>query len=184
MHEDAKYFDLKTQFNVEDNYLGMVVRHFADEMGRGVPNGRLFAEGLSLTMLGWLAKYHSTIGSSSLSVRRLSEGHQQLIRSYVDERIGDDVSVTDLASLVGLSPSHFARLFKTTFSLSPHRFLLNRRIELAAERLRANGDQSIAEIALAFGFGSQAHFSDTFRRIRGETPARWRIYNGKRRRAS
>ena len=181
MHNEMTQLDLKMQFNVVDKYLGNLARQFADEMEQELPNGRLFAEGLSLTILGWLTKHYMVTPAAPPPRRRLSESHKSVICNYIDAHIGEDLSVVQLAVLLGISPNHFARVFKATFCVSPHQFLLKRRIELASERLKTDSEQSIAQIALAFGFVSQAHFTDVFRRVIGETPARWRSYqNGRR----
>ena len=74
-----------------------------------------------------------------------------------------------------MSPYQFAHQFKASFGVPPYRFVLQRRIDLAALELKARKHLPIADVALAFGFGSQAHFTDVFRRNTGVTPARWRF---------
>lgn len=168
-------FDLDMRFNVVDEQLAHVAQLFANEMQNGMPNGRLFAEGLSLTLLGWLAKHYGVAPQAvSAPTRCLSESHQRLVRDFIDVHIGEDMSVVRLAMLVNASPNHFARMFKSTFTIPPHRFVMLRRVELAAEALKTSDALSIAQLALAFGFASQAHFTEAFRRVTGVTPALWR----------
>ena len=57
--------------------------------------------------------------------------------------------------------------------VAPHYFMTRRRIERAKELL-LHSDQPLAEIALAVGFSSQAHFTDQFRKMTGSTPLRFR----------
>ncbi|MCY1553962.1 Exoenzyme S synthesis regulatory protein ExsA [compost metagenome] len=73
-----------------------------------------------------------------------------------------------------MSPYLFAKMFKATFGRPPHAFILEQRIEAATRVLRTQRDRPLAEIANAFGFSSQAHFTEAFRRRTGTTPARWR----------
>ena len=95
------------------------------------------------------------------------------VREYVNAHIADRVLVLDLSAVVRLSEAHFARMFKRTFGLSPHAFVLRCRLELAA-RLMLESTESLTDIALCCGFTDQAHFCNHFRRSIGESPAAWR----------
>jgi AraC family transcriptional regulator len=95
------------------------------------------------------------------------------VREYVDAHIGSRVLVLNLSAVVNLSEAHFSRMFKRTFGLSPHAFVLQRRLELAA-RLMLEGAESLTDIALSCGFTDQPHLCKHFRRSIGETPAAWR----------
>ena len=75
-----------------------------------------------------------------------------------------------LASELGLSPHHFARVFKATFGVTPHRYVQARRLEAAADALQRQRQRPIADIALAHGFASQAHMTDLMRRRFGVPP--------------
>ena len=134
----------------------------------------MYAQGLSLTLLAWLTMHYAAKPSQTPCARLLSETNKRRIREFIDENIGADLSVVQLATLLGVSPNHFARVFKASFGISPHRFLLRRRIDLASAALTQMADRPISDIALAFGFVSQAHFTEAFHRLTGVTPARWR----------
>jgi AraC family transcriptional regulator len=95
------------------------------------------------------------------------------VREYVDAHIAGRVLVLDLSAVVKLSEAHFSRIFKRTFGLSPHAFVLRRRLELAA-RLMLESTESLTDIALCCGFTDQAHLCNHFRRSMGESPAAWR----------
>jgi AraC family transcriptional regulator len=79
----------------------------------------------------------------------------------------------DLADCAAYSQSHFSRLFRETFHIGPHRFVLNLRIE-RAKALLARRDHSILEVALLFGFQTQQHFARIFRQLVGVTPGEYR----------
>jgi len=81
----------------------------------------------------------------------------------------EDWPVARLARVSGISPAHFARLFKAAFGVPPHRYLLTLRIERAAALLR-DTELSTTEIALHTGWRSLGTFGRTFRDITGETP--------------
>ena len=95
------------------------------------------------------------------------------IREYVDAHLAGRVLVLDLSAVVDLSEAHFSRSFKRTFGLSPHAFVLRRRLELAA-RLMLESTESLTAIAQRCGFTDQAHLCHHFRRSMGESPAAWR----------
>ena len=76
-----------------------------------------------------------------------------------------------LAGLVDLSPYHFARAFKRSFGVPPHRYHVGRRIERAKALLR---DRSVTEVALAVGFAETSSFSAAFRRTTRATPQDYR----------
>ena len=97
------------------------------------------------------------------------------VTDYVESQLGQpDLSVADLAAIAHLSPYHFSRAFRQAIGVAPHRFILQRRIERAQLHL-SDGSDSLADIAYATGFSSQAHFSSMFRRLTGMTPRQYRL---------
>ncbi len=91
----------------------------------------------------------------------------------IRESLDTNIRMTELARECSLSVSYFARAFRTTFGMSPYRWLLERRID-RAKVLLATADLPIADIAIRSGFSDQASFSRAFARIVGSSPARWR----------
>ncbi|MBE7636585.1 helix-turn-helix domain-containing protein [Sneathiella sp. P13V-1] len=88
---------------------------------------------------------------------------------YLHTHFGEAMGIEDLSALAGYSSYHFARMFKQSFALPPHKYLNNIRIQKAKEMLAA-GRLSIAEVSLACGFSSQAHFTNSFKKAVGLTP--------------
>jgi transcriptional regulator GlxA family with amidase domain len=84
-----------------------------------------------------------------------------------------DFPVVQLARLCGLSRSYFARAFKASTGLPPHRWLMHFRIERAKEMLEHDED-SISAIAVSCGFSDQSHLTRVFHAIVGASPAAWR----------
>lgn len=79
----------------------------------------------------------------------------------------------DLARAASLSRSHFSARFKAAFGLSPHAYLLTRRLERAASMLRST-DYSVAYICVSVGLSSVGSFTTSFRRAYGQTPTDYR----------
>jgi AraC family transcriptional regulator len=91
------------------------------------------------------------------------------VEEFLMAHLADDIGLDTLAVIADLSPKHFARAFRQSTGMPPHRWLIERRIERAKALLRA-ADPCLAEIALACGFADQSHFTATFRKMVGTTP--------------
>lgn len=85
----------------------------------------------------------------------------------------EPLSLADLAAEAGMSPYHFLRLFRRTTGITPHQFLLNRRLHRAAVGLRSSR-APIARVAADAGFGDLSTFNHRFRRVMGVTPSAFR----------
>jgi AraC family transcriptional regulator len=92
---------------------------------------------------------------------------------YVEEHLGENLSLAALAGAVGLSPYHFARLFRASTGLSPHQYVIRRRVE-RARLLLASTDRSLASIAQDVGFVSGSHLATHVKRLLGVPPSRLR----------
>jgi AraC family transcriptional regulator len=95
------------------------------------------------------------------------------VRDYVDAHLSSRILVSDLSAIVQRSEAHFARAFKKTFGVSPHAYVLHRRVEKASHLMLVS-DDSQSDIALACGMTDQAHLCKVFRQMTGQTPAAWR----------
>jgi AraC-like DNA-binding protein len=109
-------------------------------------------------------------------VRALQKWRLKRVIEHVDTNLTRKVSLLDLAAVAGLSRMHFACQFRAATGLRPHEFLLQRRISRSRELMRGTS-MTIAEIALAVGFLTQAHFTTVFKRFVGYTPRQWRTTN-------
>ena len=101
---------------------------------------------------------------------------KRLLQRVLDRMKADlatDLDLSTLAAESGYSRSHFLRTFRAAMGCSPHQCLTKLRVEQAKTILRENCI-SLIDTALACGFSSHAHFSNTFRRIVGITPSEYR----------
>ena len=99
--------------------------------------------------------------------------HLLRAKDLADARYFEPLDVAELAAAAGLSRAHFSREFRRTFGVSPHGYLLTRRLERAAALLRTT-DGSVAEICMAVGLQSVGSFTTSFKRAYGRTPTEYR----------
>jgi AraC family transcriptional regulator len=92
-------------------------------------------------------------------------------RELIDADYHEPLSLTRLAREVGMSPFHFARVFRELVGVPPHRYLTGVRLTQATRRLEAGA--SVTDTCLAVGFGSLSHFVTAFRHRFGVTPSQW-----------
>ena len=111
------------------------------------------------------AARHSKGGLAPWQKRRASE--------VLHENIHGRIRLSDVARECGLSTSHFARSFKTSFGVSTHQWLLRHRIE-HAKQLMSKSTLSLIEVAVQSGFNDQAAFTRAFHQVVGVSPGRWR----------
>ncbi len=94
------------------------------------------------------------------------------LAAYLDAHAAEEVSLDTLCRRSGYSPGHLIRAFKQHFDLTPHAYLINRRIQLGQRELKQG--TPIAEAALNAGFSDQPHFQRTFKRLVAATPHQYR----------
>lgn len=137
--------------------------------------GPCFLDALGLSMasrLLWLYQGARPKAATRNPVQ-LAKWRLDRVRDYIETHLSEPIYLSELCEVVGLGRVHFAAQFRASTGYPPFAYILRRRV-LYAQRLLRDPRQSIVEVALRVGFSSQAHFTEAFRRVTGETPARWR----------
>jgi len=140
------------------------------EMESNYPSGRLYVDSLAVSVASRLVSTHSSIArlpaaqNGGLGGRRLKQ-----TLAYIEDHLGDDLSLSRIASVTGVSASHFKTLFRESAGVPVHQYVVQRRIERAKDLLM-QGKLSIAEIALATGFSHQSHLARHMQRSVGLSP--------------
>ncbi len=115
--------------------------------------------------------FHSDHPYLSQKKRRLLEDVQN---TFTEKCIDPSFSVRDFIKKMGISETHFRRIFKTSYNMSPNQYLIFLRINRAKELLET-GDQSIEEISELSGFASSSYFSRLFKERTGFSPYEFRV---------
>ena len=167
-------FSIQSSIGVEDRIIGRLGALARRELSQGGPGGRLYLEGLASCLTVHLLRDYGSAERSPIPHRGgLSPRHMRRVLEYIDAHLTDDLGLVELAAIAGLSPHHFGQAFKISAGKSPHRFVIERRVQHAMELLRRE-DCSIAAIASAAGFSSQSRLTQNFRRVAGVTPGQFR----------
>ncbi|MEN5150692.1 AraC family transcriptional regulator [Pseudomonas orientalis] len=137
------------------------------------PGERLLTSSLAHEMLSHTLL--SQVGArDGLRVKGGLAAHQRRrLVEYIDQHLQDAISLGQLAGLCALSEYHFARMFRQSFGLPPHQYLLARRLARAKSLLRGSA-LAVGEIALMCGFSSASHFNQRFRQAMGAAPGDYR----------
>lgn len=106
----------------------------------------------------------------------LAPWQENRVRKYIEDNLSASIPLDELAGLVRLSTSYFSAAFKVTFGMSPHNYIISRRVEHAKYRM-AHSSAPLSEIALDCGLSDQAHLSRIFRKTTGTTPSAWRRFS-------
>jgi AraC family transcriptional regulator len=167
---DSRRVEIRNRFQVRDPQLENIGWALKTEMESNYPSGRLYVESLAVSVASRLVSAYSSIAQSmpqqtgGLGGRRLKQA-----LAYIEDNLSEDLSLSQLASIAGISASHFKTLFRESAGVPLHQYVIQRRIDRAKDMLMA-GKFSIAEIALATGFSHQSHLARHMRRASGLSP--------------
>lgn len=163
-----------TSIGVEDPVIGRLAALGRLELNEGGVGGRLYVEGLAATMAVHLLR-SSGLSRRALIPQKGGLAPRQIRRvlEYIEAHLTNELGLVELAAIAELSPHYFGEAFRISTGKSPHRYVMERRIERARDLL-GDADRPIRDIAYAAGFSSQSHFTAIFRRVTGVTPGRFR----------
>jgi|SRR5262249_36589926 len=142
----------------------------ADAAGGGPLAAESLANVLAVHLIRKTSAPFTPAGRSDGALPRVK---LRAVVEYIEEHLDASPTLKLMAETAHLSAYHFARQFKLTTGLSPHQYVIMRRVE-RAKRLLQEGDLSLAEVAAGAGFADQSKFSHTFKRVVGITPRQFR----------
>jgi AraC family transcriptional regulator len=168
---------LHYESSFRDPLVAEIAYAIASELRRETSVGSMLVETLASSLGARLVQSHGGNLARDVSARAPQAGldRRRLTRvlDHVEANLEDDLTLARLASIACLSRFHFSRAFKAAVGRSPHHYVSAKRLELAKQLLE-QGDQPLAQIALALKFSCQANFTRAFREATGHTPAQYR----------
>ncbi len=141
----------------------------SDQLGSELLDYLMLMELFVLISRALKAEWENSIKNKSPKIKELMHSAIQFVLNNYER----EISITDIAKYVFLSPSYFTRAFKEETGLSPMQYLLNVRIKRACELLEET-DLRVGEIAHSVGFSNQQRFNDMFKKQTSMTPMQYR----------
>lgn len=173
-HPSREHAQLQPALGMEDLFISQLLVTLRDETRAGNPGGRLYGESLGVALVAHLVRRYAVCRTDTRPHRGgLPMNRLRFVTGYIEEHLEADLALLDLANILQMSVCHFIRSFKQSTGLSPHQYVLRKRIE-HAKSLLADPKLPIAEVALRCGFGSQSNFTTAFRRLTNVTPVTYR----------
>jgi AraC family transcriptional regulator len=180
---EAKDIELQPMLGDSDPLLEQLALAFLGALRRRERD----SDGLYVDSLGRMAamqilRHHAMRGGKPAAraedTRALPPGMRR-VRDFIEASLDAELGLKRLAREAGVSAHTLPRAFLRAFGETPHRFVLNRRLDRARELL-AGTDMPVVDIALATGFSSQSHLAAAFRQLTGLTPGEYRKERGRR----
>jgi AraC family transcriptional regulator len=166
---DPSRVEIRSKFHARDARIEHIAWALKSEMESGCPGGTLYMDSLATAMATQVVSRYSSLqvaanGHAGLSSRKLKQ-----MLSYIEDNLGAELSLQDIATVAGLSVSHCKVLFRRAVGVPIHQYVIQRRVDRAAALLR-NGKMAVSEVALATGFAHQSHLAAHIKRVLGVSP--------------
>lgn len=159
---------LQDDFQVTSSSLQALLRLFGMELENKGLNGRLYAESLATALSIQIVNH---FGSPRKRCDLETDIDLLAAHDLINDEYYRSISLDELATLVGLSRAQFVRRFKQQYGTTPHRYLIQRRIQVARQQLQSGMSVPLAQLAIELGFADQSHFHRHFSAITGVSPA-------------
>lgn len=167
---DPDAVELMPQFARPDPLIHQLGVSLKAELEISAITSRLYADSITTLLCVHLLQHYCVRKPlSSDASGGLPKLKRQQVIDYIHTHLDRNLSLDELAAVVQISPHHFSRLFKQSTGLSPHQFVIRRRVEWA-KQLLLQGGFTVTEIAAMVGFYDQSHFAHHFRRLMGVAP--------------
>jgi len=144
------------------------------EVGNSDPSSQIYVEALSIVLMHELARLERTTRAVIRPVRGgLPVRQQKRVAEFIEEHLAEEIALNTLAKLVDLSLYHFARAFRQSFGVPPHRYHMTRRMDHARSLLQRSA-LSVTQIGVQIGFRETSSFTRAYRKFAGVTPSAFR----------
>ena len=166
----------RQQIGIEDEDIRLTLAAIKQEIEAPGVNSRLYTDSLLMLLLTRLIRCASNFATPRQRAYVKGGLPNWRLKRALELLEADQAKAPSLAELAGplrLHPTSFCRAFKQSIGLSPHRYLLEHRVNRAKEMMK-DRKRTLTEIALDCGFSSSSQFSVVFKRITGVSPRNYR----------
>jgi len=169
---------LELPFNVQDVHYDIVMQHLAQAilpaLERSHEISKLYLDHIFLAARDHLAAtYGAFSGVKVFALQSLTSRQLRNALDYIEANLTEDLSLAGISKACAASISSLTRGFKTAVGVSPHQWVLRRRIAFA-QRLMYDSNKTLSDIAVSCGFADQSHLARVFVRHIGTSTAAWR----------
>jgi AraC family transcriptional regulator len=156
----------------DDLGLSFLAHAHYEAIDNRLPRSQLYFDEIRESILNRiLGVYTSARKARHFRRETLAPAQARNVIDHIEQNLDRDLRLVDLAEIAGISRAHFARGFRNAMGMSPHGFVLHRRLNRAAHLLRKR-DLAIQEIADLCGFADAAHLTRSFKSRFGVPPSR------------
>jgi AraC family transcriptional regulator len=165
--------EMRVLTGFQDTELRQLMSFLSAEAENGGASGRLYADSLAQAIAARILNFNERDRKPSQCETSPLPGY---LLQRVFERMQDlqaELDLRVLAAETGYSQRHFIRMFRAATGQTPHRYLVQLRLERATSLLQQRR-ASLIDVAASCGFSSHAHMTQVFRRVLGVTPSEYR----------
>jgi AraC family transcriptional regulator len=170
---DPDHVRIAPRFQLRDEGLKHIALALHAQSTGDSGTDRLYAESLATALATRLIDRagHRFLPSAS---QQLSIRQKRRLSDHIEANLDRDLSLLELSQVAAVSVSHLKVLFRRTFGMPVHQYVIRRRVERARTLLLV-GDASISQIALETGFAHQSHMARWMKKLVGVTPRSIRL---------
>ncbi|WP_157042058.1 helix-turn-helix domain-containing protein [Nitriliruptor alkaliphilus] len=174
---DVQDVELHDEVKADDPAIHRTAMLLAQEAAHGGAGSSLLVESLSCQLAVHILRRHAHV---LFRERHTGDGlsfpQERVVRDYIQEHLGENITLEDLASSVGLSRYHFARRFRVSTGTTAYEYVLQQRVA-RAQTLLTRTNESLINIAVTCGFADQSHFNRVFKKHTGVPPGQYRKHS-------
>jgi len=166
--------ELTEHWDLIDRHISALLLEMTADLDDSSPAGTLYGESLANALAVYLVKRYAVRRVTPFVYKGGLPGYRlKRVLDYIADSLEENISLSRLAAIAGMSPHYFSELFKQSTGRSPHNYVLLQRIERAKQQLR-DPKHSIFDAGLDAGFQNPSHFARMFRKLEGTTPSKFR----------
>lgn len=174
LQRPPSHLELMRSSYVQDAQIRQIGLAILAECHSGFPSGRIYGESLALALTARLVtQYSHTKYVLPNDQKGLPTWRFRRVAEFIEDNLSRELGLSELAAVAQFSEFHFSRMFKRSTGLTPHRYVMERRIA-QARNLLTHSPLSLHEISAMVGFSDQSHMTTVFKRLTGVTPGQFR----------